>query len=335
MNIDGHNEKEGPPRAQISISSLINHSSYQTPRVPTVLSGNRRALQSSDVGQCNIRNVLPVIGNGRLDDSLNDVRTHSKFELSMNTGLMLYAGVDPFANTVSNAALGSAEFKNPRIGGASSANCSDDSTLPASSLNVCYSEFAKGMNVTAKGPSPHVSDTMTGCQAFLRPDSEPNGELRAGLGTRARRILDTWFDIHFDNPYPSREEKKKLMKICGIRLSQVNNYFGNRRMRVKRKIFKTVFRGDALYSRSRSALWREFVFPDKKDKEGLRPIDPPCYHDDMQHRLPQIEPLLRSSGSASVEVSRYVTRPTFNFSDSVFGQYRVMPWRHLQDEQRD
>lgn len=55
------------------------------------------------------------------------------------------------------------------------------------------------------------------------------------LGGKARKILDAWFDAHFDSPYPTENEKLVLARECNLQLNQINNYFSNRRMRMKRK----------------------------------------------------------------------------------------------------
>lgn len=67
------------------------------------------------------------------------------------------------------------------------------------------------------------------------PVAEEPTEPKTKIGSRARGILMRWFEDHFDNPYPSEEEKKRLAIECGIQTKQVNNYFGNIRMRTKRK----------------------------------------------------------------------------------------------------
>lgn len=38
-----------------------------------------------------------------------------------------------------------------------------------------------------------------------------------------------------NDPYPSDEEKMMLASHCGLTLNQVNNWFGNKRIRYKRK----------------------------------------------------------------------------------------------------
>ena len=42
----------------------------------------------------------------------------------------------------------------------------------------------------------------------------------------------------FSNPYPSEEAKEELARKCGITVSQIANWFGNKRIRFKKNIDK-------------------------------------------------------------------------------------------------
>ena len=44
------------------------------------------------------------------------------------------------------------------------------------------------------------------------------------------------------NPYPSEETKEELARQCGITVAQVNNWFGNKRIRYK----KSMTRGEGV-----------------------------------------------------------------------------------------
>lgn len=61
---------------------------------------------------------------------------------------------------------------------------------------------------------------------------------RKKLGDKAKRVLDKWFEDHYEHPYPTDVEKLELGSITGLLPNQINNYFGNRRMRLKRKILQ-------------------------------------------------------------------------------------------------
>eukprot|EP01113_Clastostelium_recurvatum_P000678 TRINITY_DN1030_c0_g1_i1.p1 TRINITY_DN1030_c0_g1~~TRINITY_DN1030_c0_g1_i1.p1 ORF type:complete len:392 (+),score=111.66 TRINITY_DN1030_c0_g1_i1:140-1315(+) len=58
---------------------------------------------------------------------------------------------------------------------------------------------------------------------------------RRSLSKRATEILSHWFFDHINDPYPSDEEKSMLAAQCVLSLNQVNNWFGNKRIRYKRK----------------------------------------------------------------------------------------------------
>jgi hypothetical protein len=50
--------------------------------------------------------------------------------------------------------------------------------------------------------------------------------------------LNMWFFSNLHDPYPSDEVKKQLAGQTGLSLSQVNNWFGNKRIRYKRKMLE-------------------------------------------------------------------------------------------------
>lgn len=51
-------------------------------------------------------------------------------------------------------------------------------------------------------------------------------------------LLTFRFFNHLHDPYPTDEEKKVLAQQTNLNLSQVNNWFGNKRMRYKRKMLE-------------------------------------------------------------------------------------------------
>jgi hypothetical protein len=59
---------------------------------------------------------------------------------------------------------------------------------------------------------------------------------RRSLGKRATEVLTQWFFAHLSDPYPSEEDKARLCQDCGMSMNQINNWFGNKRMRYKRKV---------------------------------------------------------------------------------------------------
>jgi hypothetical protein len=60
----------------------------------------------------------------------------------------------------------------------------------------------------------------------------------------ANKILTAWVDSNLDNPYPDDQQKLALMEKCDISLSQLNNWFGNHRSRLKRKRGVSLSEGD-------------------------------------------------------------------------------------------
>jgi len=55
------------------------------------------------------------------------------------------------------------------------------------------------------------------------------------LPKKATSSLSQWFFEHIQNPYPTEQEKAILAATGGLTLTQVNNWFGNKRIRYKRK----------------------------------------------------------------------------------------------------
>uniref|UniRef100_A0A8C4ND71 Pre-B-cell leukemia homeobox 1a n=1 Tax=Eptatretus burgeri TaxID=7764 RepID=A0A8C4ND71_EPTBU len=61
---------------------------------------------------------------------------------------------------------------------------------------------------------------------------------RRNFSKQATEILNEYFYSHLSNPYPSEEAKEELAKKCCITVSQVSNWFGNKRIRYKKNIGK-------------------------------------------------------------------------------------------------
>ncbi|XP_044837872.1 pre-B-cell leukemia transcription factor 2 isoform X2 [Mauremys mutica] len=59
---------------------------------------------------------------------------------------------------------------------------------------------------------------------------------RRNFSKQATEVLNEYFYSHLSNPYPSEEAKEQLAKQCGITVSQVSNWFGNKRIRYKKNI---------------------------------------------------------------------------------------------------
>ncbi|XP_067416325.1 pre-B-cell leukemia transcription factor 2 isoform X2 [Emydura macquarii macquarii] len=61
---------------------------------------------------------------------------------------------------------------------------------------------------------------------------------RRNFSKQATEVLNEYFYSHLSNPYPSEDAKEELAKKCGITISQVSNWFGNKRIRYKKNIGK-------------------------------------------------------------------------------------------------
>lgn len=58
---------------------------------------------------------------------------------------------------------------------------------------------------------------------------------RRQLSKQATEILTNWFYAHINDPYPTEEEKQMLAAKCVLSINQINNWFGNKRIRNKRR----------------------------------------------------------------------------------------------------
>merc|ERR1712140_505 len=61
---------------------------------------------------------------------------------------------------------------------------------------------------------------------------------RRNFSKKSSEILNEYFYSNLANPYPSEEGKEELARKCGITVSQVSNWFGNKRIRYKKNIVK-------------------------------------------------------------------------------------------------
>lgn len=61
---------------------------------------------------------------------------------------------------------------------------------------------------------------------------------RRNFSKQATEVLNEYFYSHLSNPYPSEEAKEELARKCSITVSQVCNWFGNKRIRFKKNVGK-------------------------------------------------------------------------------------------------
>ncbi|XP_031430425.1 pre-B-cell leukemia transcription factor 1b isoform X3 [Clupea harengus] len=109
---------------------------------------------------------------------------------------------------------------------------------------------------------------------------------RRNFNKQATEILNEYFYSHLSNPYPSEEAKEELAKKCSITVSQVSNWFGNKRIRYKKNIGK--FQEEANMYAARTAVTAANVSaqgsqansPSTPNSAGGYPS--PCYQPDRR-----------------------------------------------------
>lgn len=72
---------------------------------------------------------------------------------------------------------------------------------------------------------------------------------RRNFSKQATQVLNDYFLAHINNPYPSEEVKEELARQCQITVSQVSNWFGNKRIRYKKNMAKVQEERDFYNSR--------------------------------------------------------------------------------------
>ncbi|XP_078326050.1 pre-B-cell leukemia transcription factor 1-like isoform X13 [Crassostrea virginica] len=76
---------------------------------------------------------------------------------------------------------------------------------------------------------------------------------RRNFSKQATELLNEYFYSHLSNPYPSEEAKEELARKCGITVSQVSNWFGNKRIRYKKNITKAQEEANVYAAKSAAA----------------------------------------------------------------------------------
>merc|ERR1712223_2021767 len=94
--------------------------------------------------------------------------------------------------------------------------------------------------INKKFSSIQVQLKQSTCEAvmILRSRFLDARRKRRNFSKQASEILNEYFYSHLANPYPSEEVKEELARKCGITVSQVSNWFGNKRIRYKKNIAK-------------------------------------------------------------------------------------------------
>eukprot|EP00040_Diaphanoeca_grandis_P009821 m.50315 g.50315 ORF g.50315 m.50315 type:complete len:288 (-) comp21258_c0_seq1:93-956(-) len=76
----------------------------------------------------------------------------------------------------------------------------------------------------------HIESVTTAVVGKLRQECRPTRK-RRNLPPRATKVLTDWYDHHHQHPYPSDPQKLVLANEADVKVSQVNNWFSNRRNR--------------------------------------------------------------------------------------------------------
>ncbi|GJQ09366.1 hypothetical protein GpartN1_g1157.t1 [Galdieria partita] len=95
------------------------------------------------------------------------------------------------------------------------------------------------------------------------PQREHKLSSSASMTKDTRKVLNDWFNANIHHPYPSETVKRELAHQAGISVEQVNTFFGNKRMRTKRKLAKLSHHQDKGISSNFSPRfrWQKLIFP--------------------------------------------------------------------------
>lgn len=102
-------------------------------------------------------------------------------------------------------------------------------------------EIERMVNIIQKKfTSIQVQLKQSTCEAImiLRSRFLDQRRKRRNFTKKSTEVLNEYFYSHLANPYPSEEAKEELARKCGISVSQVSNWFGNKRIRYKKNIVK-------------------------------------------------------------------------------------------------
>lgn len=106
------------------------------------------------------------------------------------------------------------------------------------STDVFMSALVAALNaLPANIPMPNTVEQLITAKLPVQKDSTAiRKPPRTPVSERGKAALERWFQQHLDNPYPTPPQKEQLARDCNMSLSSVNNWFGNKRMRIKRKM---------------------------------------------------------------------------------------------------
>uniref|UniRef100_A0A0K0FXY6 Pre-B-cell leukemia transcription factor 4 (inferred by orthology to a human protein) n=1 Tax=Strongyloides venezuelensis TaxID=75913 RepID=A0A0K0FXY6_STRVS len=98
------------------------------------------------------------------------------------------------------------------------------------------------------------------CESFMMLKSRfmDARRKRRNFSKQSVDLLNEYFYAHLSNPYPSEEVKEELARQCNITVSQVSNWFGNKRIRYKKNIAKAQEEA-SLYTAKKNAVQQQMA----------------------------------------------------------------------------
>uniref|UniRef100_A0A8C8K1H3 Pre-B-cell leukemia transcription factor 3 n=1 Tax=Oncorhynchus tshawytscha TaxID=74940 RepID=A0A8C8K1H3_ONCTS len=154
---------------------------------------------------------------------------------------------------------------------------------------------------------------------------------RRNFSKQATEILNEYFYSHLSNPYPSEEAKEELAKKCSITVSQVSNWFGNKRIRYKKNIGK--FQEEAnLYAAKTAVTAAHAVAAAVQNSQTNSPTTPNS-GSSGSFNLPNSGDMFLSMQSlngdsyqgAQVDTLRHVISQTAGYSEALGGNTMYSP----------
>ncbi|XP_076316161.1 homeobox protein extradenticle-like isoform X2 [Tachypleus tridentatus] len=97
---------------------------------------------------------------------------------------------------------------------------------------------------------------------------------RRNFSKQATEILNEYFYSHLSNPYPSEDAKEELARKCGITISQISNWFGNKRIRYKKNITKAQEEAN-MYAAKKAAVGGSAAYNMVSSTQGQMISPPP------------------------------------------------------------
>lgn len=120
---------------------------------------------------------------------------------------------------------------------------------------------------------------------------------RRNFSKQATDILNQYFYAHLANPYPSEEAKEGLARRCGISVSQVSNWFGNKRIRYKKNIGKAQEEANMYAARQATGESPYDQVPPSSQSSSGNMLSPPPNGAGSQDEWPGAQALGPSNGT--------------------------------------